>query len=199
MEEEEKILGQASQGRGKESPIPPGERKTLLSDLKQAEGMIRNDRGRETVVVFDREGVGFFAKRQQGLSVELEQEVRRDRARFEGAILTHNHPGGTSFSPPDINLACWAHLAEIRIASSDYDYSFRNRDGNLSEEWWKSEVAPYMDAARQSARLMLAERGIDENSADFISLLVHEIYQSLVKTTPVEYTRIDRQKKGGAL
>ncbi len=95
--------------------------------------MIRHDKSRETVVVFDWNGEGFFVKRQQGLVVELEQEVRRNKERFEGATLTHNHSSGTPFSNSDIHLACWARLAEIRIASSDYDYSFRKRSGGAQK------------------------------------------------------------------
>jgi hypothetical protein len=195
--EEEKTIEQASQKRGKAIPISFGERQALLSNLKQAEGMIRHDKSRETVVVFDRSGEGFFVKRQHGLTVELEDEVRRNRARFEGAILTHNHPSGTPFSNPDINLACWARLAEIRIASSDYDYSFRNRDGNMSEEWWRTEVVPFMNAARQSALVALEMEGIGGDGDEFVHQVIHRTWENLAKTTSVEYTKIDRRKRGG--
>ncbi len=196
MAEEEKMLGQASQGRGKETLISASERKALLSDLKQAEGMIRNDIERETVVVFDREGVGFFAKRQEGLIVDMESEVRKDRTRFEGAILTHNHPHNTSFSLPDIDLACWARLSEIRVTCREYDYTFRNSKGDMSEDWWSGEIEKEFSRVSSSVSASLLEEGIPVGSEEYNMRLSHEVWKRLADNSSVEYTRVERHQKG---
>jgi len=96
-------------------------------------------------------------------------------------------------------MACWARLAEMRIVSTNYDYSFSKHDGNMSEEWWKTEITPYVDAARQSARLLLAEVGVNEESEDFPFLYVHEAYRHLARITDFVYTKIDRRKRGDTL
>ena len=44
-------------------------------------------------------------------------------------ILSHNHPGGTSFSTTDIEAACQYRLAEMRILTRDFTFSLT---GDLS-------------------------------------------------------------------
>ncbi|MBV9108240.1 MAG: hypothetical protein JO306_02410 [Gemmatimonadetes bacterium] len=46
-------------------------------------------------------------------------------ASLDGAILTHNHPGGRSLSRADVLLACRWNLTEIRAVTSRYTYSIR--------------------------------------------------------------------------
>lgn len=46
-------------------------------------------------------------------------------ASLNGAILTHNHPGGRSLSRADVLLACRWGLAEIRAVTSRYTYSVK--------------------------------------------------------------------------
>jgi hypothetical protein len=105
--EVEKALGDGDK-RGKVIPLSKREQSALLESLSQAASKIRSDVSRETVVAFDSSGVGFYAKRQEGNVVDVESDVRKERHRFVGATMTHNHPQSTSFSVMDIECACWA-------------------------------------------------------------------------------------------
>ena len=42
---------------------------------------------------------------------------------MKDGILTHNHPGGTTFSPDDVHIAVKADLKEIRAVHKDGAYS----------------------------------------------------------------------------
>jgi hypothetical protein len=46
-------------------------------------------------------------------------------SRWEMSVVTHNHPGGKSFSPRDVRLACRANLAELRVVTRRRRYVVR--------------------------------------------------------------------------
>ena len=139
MEEEndERIVsdGTAKKGGPDNLPIPPGERKALLASLDAAEGMIKNDTGRETAILFDREGRGVFVKRASGSSIDVRSEIHQPAGeRAIGATFTHNHPRSTSFSYEDAQQAVGQNSAKLRAVSTLYKYSLRAVEGNLSDE-----------------------------------------------------------------
>ena len=46
-------------------------------------------------------------------------------ARLPGAVLTHNHPGGRSFSEEDVTFAMRVGLAEMRVVTARSRYVLR--------------------------------------------------------------------------
>ena len=169
--------------------IPPKEKKALLSSLIVAEGMIRNDVGRETVVVFDREGKGFLVKRSQGMSVDIEKEIRNHPDRFEGATLTHNHPNSAAFSGRDALTAGLAKLREIRAVSRLYRYSLSRPVGNLDLAFVENVVLPTFQ--RLFAPLMeeLSQRQSTLSEAEYNQLFTHLMWERIASETDLLYTR----------
>jgi len=46
-------------------------------------------------------------------------------AQLSGAVLTHNHPGGRSFSPEDVTFAMRVGLAEMRVVTAESRFILR--------------------------------------------------------------------------
>jgi hypothetical protein len=63
-----------------------------------------------------------------------------DRVRFPGlllgdlssAIVTHNHPGGRSFSRIDVGVAIGKRLRELRVVTPSHRYSLRRSSAAFS-------------------------------------------------------------------
>lgn len=56
-------------------------------------------------------------------SVSLSQKFYDYFMKNDGSILTHNHPGSTSFSDADFNVAIIYNVKEMRVSSSLYTYT----------------------------------------------------------------------------
>lgn len=70
--------------------------------------------------VFDRNGNWLF-----GVEGGADRILFSDSelAQMDGALLTHNHPTGRSFSPEDITLLVYRGLQELRAVTRDYVYT----------------------------------------------------------------------------
>lgn len=69
----------------------------------------------ERAVVFDETGVVLVDKEGERAEVSFTpKEVERMRG---ASVFTHNHPGGTSFSLPDILLAKRLNIQEMRVVT----------------------------------------------------------------------------------
>jgi hypothetical protein len=87
---------------------------------------VRDLQTHEEAALFDADGNLLFRKSGGDTSVSY---TRDEVGQFNGAVLTHNHPGGGSFSPSDVETALMHGLREIRAVDTNYTYVLRN---NLS-------------------------------------------------------------------
>ena len=106
-----------SETNGKPTPSR-GERKTL----GQAEALLRRYEYEDGYLFApDGERIIFSVSgSEDGIDFTDEQA-----AQFKDNILTHNHPGGRSFSLLDVSTSISYGLAEVRAVGADYTYSMR--------------------------------------------------------------------------
>lgn len=67
-----------------------------------------------------------------------------------GAVLTHNHPGGRSFSENDVMLAMHARVAEMRVVTSATRYVLHPPEGG-----WSGFVRMTLPAVLKAERYLL--------------------------------------------
>ena len=77
---------------------------------------------KEEAVLYDSSGAKVFRKTGEDHLVSFTQEEIRV---MRGGVLTHNHPGGASFSVADINMLRQSGLKEIRAVGRDGVYSMK--------------------------------------------------------------------------
>lgn len=68
--------------------------------------------------------------------------------RMFGAVLSHNHPSGFSFSVDDIRFAAVYGLSEIRVYTRRNLYRLRPPDGGWSRHWAQYTLLPAVQLAR---------------------------------------------------
>ena len=90
-------------------------------EMIQAEEIIRL-RSYETVICYDRSGKYITSANGEDSRVSIPLEAIR-HIRENGGILTHNHPGGSSFSSADLITASTLGVDEIRVVSEKYRYT----------------------------------------------------------------------------
>jgi hypothetical protein len=73
------------------------------------------------------------------------------------AIVTHNHPGGRSFSRLDVRVAVQAQLHELRVVTPTHRYSLRP-----PEKGWNSVAPEEFDAVIDREESLLKDRMIRE-------------------------------------
>lgn len=101
------------------APIPQ------LPAVREAEMRIYQLRTHEEAYLFDSSGNQLLHKRGGATSVNFNADQVQ---RFDGNILTHNHPRlpeGSSFSDDDVRVAATFKLAEVRAVGGRYVYSLR--------------------------------------------------------------------------
>jgi hypothetical protein len=170
-----------------EQTIPPGKRKALLSDLATAEGLIRNDTDRETVVVF-KDGKGVFVKQSLGTSVDLRSEILKHPDLFAGSVLTHNHPSALSFSYADVETAAFARLQEIRAVSKIYRFTLRDPQGDMDMEYLRQSIDPIWP---EITAAILTELSLDLSTmtVEQERLFTHRILEEVAKRSRLVYTQ----------
>ncbi|HEU4753745.1 MAG TPA: hypothetical protein VFU47_11615, partial [Armatimonadota bacterium] len=60
-----------------------------------------------------------------------------EQVHFEGNVFIHNHPGGTSFSPADVETAAKSGAVEFRLVTAKYRYILRPPAGGWPPNWWE--------------------------------------------------------------
>jgi hypothetical protein len=84
----------------------------------------------EHALVFDEAGTVLVDKKGERATVAFTpEEVRRMRG---AAVFTHNHPGGTSFSLPDMLMAKRLDIGEMRVVTKDTVYVVHPPQGGWS-------------------------------------------------------------------
>jgi len=112
--------GGASSSSGSSEESPKGQEKDdehsegLKKSLNDVESMIK-DYEEEEGAVFDKDGKIIKALRGNSDAISISDE---DLKKFEGAVLTHNHPNNTVFSGDDLFTGFGkANLSEIRVVN----------------------------------------------------------------------------------
>lgn len=138
------VRAQAAQNRATISQAAaPG----LPATVRDAEQRIYQLRSHEEAYLFDGNGNQLLHKRGGATSVSFnDDEVKR----FDGNILTHNHPRlpeGSSFSDDDVMVAATFKLAEVRAVGGRYIYTLRM---DRALEW--SDIEPLYRQANSAVR-----------------------------------------------
>lgn len=137
---------------------------------------------REHAVVVATDGT-LIARRGGGVnSVSFTEE---ETGRMFGAVLSHNHPSGFSFSIDDIRFAATHGLAEIRVYTRRHLYRLRAPDGGWSPQWVQATLLPAVRAAQSVvAPIAIAEarrRGLKRHARNQLAqdLLVRYLAKQL--------------------
>lgn len=119
--------------------------KSGLSQIRGIENNICKDET-ETAYLLDDSGNVIFSKTDNKSNcVEFTPE---QVLAMEGQVLTHNHPGGTTFSYEDINLLVEHKLKEIRAATKTGTFSLSLKEKNSLSERHKFHL-DYGEAVKQ--------------------------------------------------
>lgn len=95
--------------------------KEAIQRRKQDEVHIKGQK-KEAAILYDGSGKKVFHKTGEKHSVSFTFEENK---RMQGGVLTHNHPGGATFSPDDINILRSTKLSEIRAVGRDGVYCLK--------------------------------------------------------------------------
>lgn len=109
------------------------------ASLNRAENVLSKKHNGETAVVFNAQGRYVFSRTEPGTPIRF---TDGEMALMRDAIVTHNHPAGTSFGDTDIATACNAQVREMRIVTSEYTFSMQPPKGGWSLELWHKTINP---------------------------------------------------------
>lgn len=133
----------------------------------------------ETAIIYDAVGNRKYLKKGKVDEVTFSGEEIKQ---MKGCVLTHNHPGGTVFSPEDINILRRGKLTEIRACNGRGSYVLRNSDEwneklkdleTIESEYWNCmEIVgeKYADIAAQEGKPIYAYlKEMDEAGLELFS------------------------------
>lgn len=160
--EPEELRAPEITGLGRMGPVTKGSSypdTSLGRALRKAETEI-NRRTTEKCYVFDKNGNVIGSAEGTANRVSITREIRREL--FEDSTITHNHPGGGSFSLSDVILLDSSGAAEIRAVDTLYVHSMRIT-GPLSDELQdifeevSLQVRKYLAEAVRAGEMAVAE------------------------------------------
>lgn len=164
----------------------PPESLILQARLDEVERTIR-ELAVEHAYAFSGDGEQLFCR-----TTEDESEVRFDAealAMLPGAVLTHNHPGGRSFSERDVLFAMRVGLAEMRVVTARSRYVLRPpTDG------WTWLLLKSFPAALELERHLLQRRSFGEIASGAMSrrqfelAYHHLLWESLSSRGLIDYS-----------
>jgi hypothetical protein len=176
----------------KEKPKAKAKTETTTSiyktNLTNFENNIRSNK-KETAGVLDYEGNILLDKRGNKNSVAFNQaEVDL----MKGNMLTHNHPGGSSFSGADIHMLTSNKVNEIRAVATDREYNLKIMPGKETDNNYLSSKGienKYQDQKKilQSKYIKKVREGMDPTEA--WKEHSHELMENLSKELNLIYTR----------
>lgn len=133
------------------SPARPVTRGTLLRRIRAREDLIFAE-PHEWAAAFDPfNGAEVLFKTSHAPNFVRFSEA--EIAQLAGTHFTHNHPRSTSFSAEDVMFASGVDVAEIRIASREYNYSLRRPDPGWPD--WDEVTRPLYARFHQEVRAEL--------------------------------------------
>ena len=104
-----------------------------IENIKKDENSIRSLK-REVGILYDKNGNTVVISHGSSVSVNI---TSTQMLRAEGGVFSHNHPGGGTFSPADVNSLRRSSLAEIRAVAPEGTYVLEQ--SYVWPEAWKSE------------------------------------------------------------
>ncbi len=153
-----------------------GSSNALIKALQQKELEI-SKRSEEHSVIFDQHGNIILEKKGTQDYVDFtDTEV----AKMLGKILTHNHSGGSSFSPGDINFAIANNLKEMRAVGKE---SYKKPDGSGGERLVHYSVRPKLDTSKV------------KNAETMHKKPIHKIVTGIVGRTSMQVRRENVKKR----
>lgn len=133
----------------------------LQSTLDRVEREIR-DLAVEYAFAFSVDGEPLFHTTDEEDSQVGFNEV--ELAQLSGAVLTHNHPGGRSFSEKDVTFAMRVGLAEMRVVTTESRFILRP-----PEERWSWLLLKSFPAMLEMERHLLDRRLFGEIASGVMS------------------------------
>ncbi len=110
--------------------------------------------------------------------------------KMRGGVLTHNHPGGRSFSKADVAIL-GRGLREIRAVSSEYLYSLKNEKGVTISSIRAKRI--YKKHEKVITELFTSKINSGEMNPDFANKNHHhEVMIRVAKDLGLEYKRTKR-------
>jgi hypothetical protein len=166
--------------------IPKLERARLLSSLEVAESMIRGDVGRETLVAF-KDGAGTFVRRASGNVIDISDVYLSLR----GCVVTHNHPGGTSFSMADIATTMAGSFAEFRAVAPGLTYVAAQGSTPWTEENWADDIYwLYLRFVQDvNDEFVAAEDRGEQTREESEARAMHEVWTRIAQIGKLKYNR----------
>ena len=150
--------------------------------LVKTEREIRQLKDYEKVTVFDYNGKIMLERQGSYNKVEFTQDDIETMKKTQGAVLTHNHPGGwrynetdyrhhgNTFSLSDVKLAALARLSEIRAVTPTRIFSLktpREGWGEITEEVIEDEYNYVQSEVRRELLTQVREGILSLEEANF--------------------------------
>lgn len=158
----------------------------------QCEDTIR-DEAVEYMAGYTSAGKQFFISKGDATSVAIPDKAQKSK-HMQGAVLTHNHPAGRSFSTSDVEVGSYFALGEMRAVSKQHDYSIKpdlsiSTGSRLPGGWpirseilaVHSAVAAEVDAAWNKEKYMSPNPNRD-----------HQVWERAAPILGLAYTRTRR-------
>jgi len=172
-------------------------RKSLVERAKMQALIAREERkivrsSNERAVVFDEDGKRLFQKEGQPSSVQFTQDELK---KIADQTLTHNHPGGKSFSSDDVRIAATYKLREMRAVTNEYLHSLRPPEDGWSYEFWSSTIKPSYVMHDQDV-FQEFSRAINQGTMTVTQAEqahFHEVWTRVARNTGIKYSR---QRRG---
>lgn len=149
----------------------------------------------EIATIYGQDGKVVSQKKGDASSVEFTPE---EMAQLGGAVLTHNHPAGNSFSDQDLAFAASADLAEMRVACGSHDGRARLYRLLRPENGWELAPNALLQAHDDAAKIVSA-RQREQIKAGKLSgrqarrVFAHEVMEELQRAIPAHiiYSQIE--------
>lgn len=145
------------------------------------------DRPDEIAVVVARTGIVLFTRTGAHNYVALDDVQIGE---WRGAYLTHNHPGGRSFSPQDVLMLLTTRLAEVRAVSEQYEYSLLLPD----DEWEDVEdlVGWVSRRIADNDRIAFNTEGVSPDTLE--TTFWHRVWLEIAEIRGWQYRRQERRR-----
>jgi len=159
--------------------------------IRSYESKIKN-RTTEKAYIFDTKGHILLEKSGTRDGVDFDASEMK---LFKGSILTHNHPGGASFSSVDIKSACYTGVSEIRVTGATRTYIMKSTEGTeLKYTLWKDKISK--EYTKQNAAVKRAMTKKIKNGKltpiDADALHQHEVWKRVSNNIPeLKYSFIE--------
>jgi hypothetical protein len=128
-------MGRGSGGSGGFGSGAKGGSGRLARNLEAHEKIIRANDAFETLTAFDDNGNMLFSKKGGPHSVVY----GADGPKTTNAVVTHNHPGGASFSWQDVSGMVYFNQKEMRATGKEYTFSLKRPAKGWGVSWKTAE------------------------------------------------------------